>query len=193
MTNRKVFVGGIIISLLAIVYLLSYPKPVATVQQQQQQRPVVVYEAMKRPAPVRRPLRSFRLPDPKPVTPPVPMPAHVMLTQTSEARPFPDEAPPFVEPSPPRFVEPSPPPFVEPSPPPFVEPSPPPFVEPSPRVAASSLTPAYTPTVLPRRARALPMSRKSFRSMQPQSFTPPPPPPPPPEANRRPVTLIKDL
>lgn len=175
MTNRKVFVGGIIISLLAIVYLLSYPKPVATVQQQ---RPVVVYEAMKRPAPVRRPLRSFRLPapvSPKPVTVsppvPVPMPAHVMLTQTSESarpdeesRPFPDEAPSFVEPPPPP-----------------------------PRLAPSSLTQAYTPTVLPRRARALPMSRKSFRSMPPQSFTPPPPPPPPPEADRRPVTLIKDL
>lgn len=170
MANRKVFVGGIIISLLAIVYLLSYPKPVATVQQQQ--RPVVVYEAMKRPAPVRRPLRSFRLPapaSPKPVTPPVPMPAHVMLTQTSESarpdeesRPFPDEAPSFVEPPPP------------------------------PRLAPSSLTQAYTPTVLPRRARALPMSRKSFRSMPPQSFTPPPPPPPH-EADRRPVTLIKDL
>ena len=174
--KRKVFVGGIIISLLAIVYLLSYPKPVTPTVQQQ--RPVVVYEAMKRPAPVRRPLRSFRLPapaSPKPVTVsppvPVPMPAHVMLTQTSESarpdeesRPFPDEAPP-------SFVEPPPPP--------------------PPRLAPSSLTQAYTPTVLPRRARALPMSRKSFRSMPPQSFTPPPPPPP--EADRRPVTLIKDL
>ena len=177
MTNRKVFVGGIIISLLAIVYLLSYPKPVATVQQQ---RPVVVYEAMKRPAPVRRPLRSFRLPAPapKPVTPPPP--AHVMLTQTSEsARPFPDEeSRPFPDEAAaaPSFVEPQPmaaPPFVEP-----------------PRLAPSSLTQAYTPTVLPRRARALPMSRKSFRSMPPQSFTPPPPPP---EADRQPVTLIKDL
>lgn len=176
MTNRKVFVGGIIISLLAIVYLLSYPKPVATAVQQQQQRPVVVYEAMKRPAPVRRPLRSsFRLPAPKPVTPPppppVPMPAHVMQTSQSAARPFPDEeSRPFPDEAPPPFVA-----------PPFVEPSPP-----------SSLTQAYTPTVLPRRARALPMSRKSFRSMPPQSFTPPPPPPPP-VADRRPVTLIKDL
>lgn len=177
MTNRKVFVGGIIISLLAIVYLLSYPKPVATTVQQQQQRPVVVYEAIKRPAPVRRPLRSFRLPapTPKPVTPP-PMPAHVMLTQTNESarpfpdeesRPFPDEAAAPVEPQPMAAAS---------------------FVEPT--LSPSSLTQAYTPTVLPRRARALPMSRKSFRSMPPQSFTPPPPPP---EADRRPVTLIKDL
>ena len=176
MTNRKVFVGGIIISLLAIVYLLSYPKaiPVAATQQ----RPVVVYEAMKRPAPVRRNFRPIRLPpSPKQQQPlaPVPPPAHVMLTQTSEARPFPDEATPSPEPQPmpaPSFVEPPPTP-------------------PTP-LALSSLAQAYTPSVLPRRARALPMSRKSFRS-QPQSFTPPLPPPPHETADRRPVTLIKDL
>lgn len=182
MTNRKVFVGGIIISLLAIVYLLSYPKaiPVAAATQQ---RPVVVYEAMKRPAPVRRPIRPIRLPPPSPKplppVPPPPTPAHVMLTQTSEARPFPDEAPPL-------RIESQPMPA-----PSFVEPTP------TPPLALSSLAQAYTPSVLPRRARALPMSRKSFRSQPPQSFTPPPAVPPPHEAaagaDRRPVTLIKDL